>query len=278
MKNFLHFLAFTFFSSIQLFGVIVHAPDLDVIERQIDSLDENALVIFDVDCTLIAPKDRILGPCGEQHLFEILKKINLSKEEAERLKSIVLLQGQSELLDARILNLLDLLKQKNIKVIALTALTPGKVGTIPDMEAWRIQQLASLGIYLEYSFPELSPMIIEGFGKPLSVAPAYRQGVISSADYPKGQVLSAFLRKINCRPSKILFVDDTLKQVESVENELNQENIEHVSFHYTAAKDRPCQLDELLADFQVEYLSQHDEWLGEDEARDKMMTSGLWIQ
>lgn len=270
MKNFVSAFIWTcLFASTQLFGVVIHAPNLDVIEKCISDLDENALVVFDVDYTLLVPMDCILAPAGEEHFQKFMKKLRDLQEEGEILGSRISLQAQVTLVDKKILSLLKSLKQRHVKVIALTAMPTGRLGDVSNAEEWRVRQLASLGIYLDCSFPKIDSLVLEDFqGK--KTQPVFKQGVLASAKYPKGQVLCAFLKKIRWKPSKVIFVDDRMEYIDSVECELDKENINHTSFHYTAATDKSCQLDQKLADFQFEYLLQQGIWLSDEEAANKM--------
>lgn len=268
----MHFLFFLFFFvSTQLFGIVLNAPNLDVLERYIKELDSNALVIFDVDYTLLVPDDRILAPCGEEYLKKIIKSIPYSHEEGKILHSIVMLQASISLIDKKIFNILNELKQKNIKTIALTAIPTGQFGLISNAEQWRVQQLASLGIYLDWSFPEIDSLTLEDFtGKS---APVFKKGVLASSTYPKGQVLCAFLKKLQWVPSTILFIDDKMDFINSVEQELEKENIRHISFYYTAARDQSFALDYKVADFQFKHLIQQKTWLNDEEAKNKLLKS-----
>jgi hypothetical protein len=274
MKNFLNaFIFICFFASTQLFGAVIHAPNLDVIEKCISDLDEDALVVFDIDNTFLVHNDRILSPCGDEYRKKFLKTIQNLQEEGEVLGSKISLKAQVFLVDKKILRLLEKLKQRNIKVIALTAMPTGRFGLVSNAEQWRVQQLASLGIYLNWSFPEIDSVVLEGFqGK--KTPPVFKRGVLASAKYPKGEVLCAFLKKMQWKPSKVLFIDDMMEYIDSVECEIDKENIEHISFHYTAATDRSCHLDERLADFQFDYLMQQGDWLSDEEAKNKMNMSG----
>ena len=56
-------------------------------------------------------------------------------------------------MDEKILNLLEMIKQRKIKTIALTAIPTGKFGGIPNAEEWRVTQLDSLGINFNGHFP-----------------------------------------------------------------------------------------------------------------------------
>lgn len=278
MKNIiLNFIFILLVASTPICGEVVHAPTLETVEKYVDDLDENALVVFDVDYTILVPNDRILAPCGEEYLQKFMKILREMQEKGEILGSQVTIQAQTSLVDNKILHLLEKLKQKNIKVIALTAMSTGQFGLIPNMEQWRIEQLASLGIHLNEAFPEIEMIMLEEFeGK--KGLPVFKKGILASSRYPKGQVLCAFLKRMEWKPSKVLFIDDRMYFIDSVECELEKENIPHISFHYTAATDSSCPFDHKLADFQFDYLLRQGEWLNDDEAKNKMKKANDFIE
>lgn len=258
-------LAFLLFTT-HVSAIVSEASDLKVIEREINQLDDNALVVFDIDYTLIVPNDLILAPCGEVYFQAFMKKLRALEEQGEVLGSKVSLKSQVSLVDEKIIELLSILEQKKIKTIGLTAMPTGKFGLISNAEEWRVKQLDSLGINFLWSFPSIDSITLNKFeGK--KTQPVFKQGVLASAKYPKGQVLVEFLRQVQWKPSKVIFVDDRMEYIESVETELSKEQIPLISFHYTAATDRPCQLDKEVADFQLDYLMQKGEWLSDEEAK-----------
>ncbi len=274
MNNLFYSLSFIFLLfTTHISAIIIEASDFKVIEREINQLDDNALVVFDIDYTLIIPNDLILAPCGEVYRQEFMKKLRALEEQGEVLDSKVLLKSQDSLVDEKILDLLAILKKKKIKTIGLTAMSTGKFGLIPNAEEWRVKQLSSLGINFFWSFPSIDSMTLSKFEGKKS-QPVFKQGVLASAKYPKGQVLVEFLRQIQWKPSKIIFVDDRMEFIVSVETELSKELIPLISFYYTAATDRPCQLDMQIADFQLDYLMHKGEWLSDEEAK-KFLNSVL---
>lgn len=254
--------------SMQSFQAVVHAPNLDVIEKNIEYLDENSLVVFDVDYTLIVPNDGILAPYGEEYFQKIMQKLQ-RLQEWEELDSKIGLQAQVSLVDKKILNVLAKLKLKNIRVIALTAMYTGQYGLVSNAEQWRVKQLASLGICLDWSFPEIDSITLKDFEEKEN-SPVFIRGILASTKYPKGRVLCAFLKEVQWKPSKVFFIDDKMKYIDSVGCELNKENINYTLFHYTAATDQFCYLDQTLADFQFDYLLQQGDWLSDKEAKNKM--------
>lgn len=251
------------------FGIIFRAPNLDILEEHIKNLDDAALVIFDVDCTLLVPNDQLLSPSGEYHYLKFIQKIQALQEEGEIFGSRILQSAEISLVDPKVLNLLHELKLKKIKTIALTAMDAGRFGIITNMENWRKEQLESFGIDFSWAFPKVDSIVIEGFQGKRSV-PVFKSGILVSSKYSKGQVLLAFLKKVQCTPSQIVFIDDQLKEIDSMKETLEQENMDYRLFHYTAATDRRVPLDQSLADFQLNYLFQFGKWLGDKEAQSKM--------
>lgn len=259
------FIALFILCSVSLFGEVVHAPNLDVIQSKIGQLDEQALVVFDVDFTLIIPKDQILQPAGEAYYQIFLTKLRAMKEEGARLGSIIALQAEVALVNPCSLTLLDQLKDRKIKTVTLTAMPTGRFGTFESAEDWRFKQLKDLGIDLSWSFPE-KPYIEFNSLDPSKANPVFKKGILASAKHPKGQVLVAFLNQLNLKPSHVIFIDDRMEYIHSVEAELDKTGIPHTSFHYTEALDASQSFDKALADFQLDYLLQHGTWLNDAQA------------
>lgn len=258
-------LNFAFFNG-QIFAKVIEASNLKVIMQEIKQLDNKALVVFDVDYTLIVPNDLILGPCGEVYFQEFMKRLRAMKEKGEILGSKISLEGQVSLVDKEVIPLLSWLKQKNIKTIALTAMPTGKFGLIQNTEEWRIKQLDALSINFAWSFPSLDSVTLQGFEGKNSL-PVFKDGILASAKYPKGEVLLAFLKHIGWKPSKVIFIDDQLEYIESVEKELAKARISSISFHYTSALNQPNQLNKEVADLQLNHLIEQEKWLSDKEAK-----------
>jgi hypothetical protein len=267
--NHLFFFIFAVFMlcSVHVSATVFEAFNLDIIEQEISQLDENALVVFDIDYTLIVPNDLILAPCGEAYSASFRQDVRDLQEKGRELTSTVLLKSHVSLVDEKILDLLKALKQKKIKTIALSAMPSGSFGIIPNMELWRVNQIGSLGVDLSWSFPLIDSISLKEFDGKKS-QPVFKQGVMTSARYPKGDVLIAFLKQIQWTPSKVIFVDDRLEYIDTVETALNKENIPLISFHYTAAIDQSGVLDKKVADLQWNYLMQNEVWISDEEAKE----------
>ena len=250
-----------------LSGVVVPASSLAPIERHLQEVDGQALVVFDVDCTLIVGDDLILKPSSGSFHSKILRRFD--EDVRERLSSLRNAQAKFSLVDPYILKCMEQLKQRHIKAIALTAISSGPYGVISNPAAWRAEQLANLGLSFEWSFPSIEELTLDGFqGK--RHPPVFYRGVLASGRYPKGEVLCGFLKAVDWKPSEVIFVDDMREFIASMEAACEEAAIPHTSFHYTVAIDRSTRVDRKLAEFQYSYLRRYGVWLRDDLARKKM--------
>lgn len=271
MKAYLLALVFAFcFTTSFIEALIIETPNLTPLENEITHLDEETLVVFDVDFTLIVPQDMVLR--GEDFWPLAYAKSSSLPDGGEHTYSQLLLQSKSQLIDPKVLDIIEALKNKNVKVIALTAIRTGKFGHIPSMEDWRIQHLASFGIDFGPSAPYSDEIKFTEFNWK-NHHPVFKQGIIASGRYPKGEVLASFLRKINWKPKKVIFIDDLIDFIESVETEMDKFDVEHTSYHYTAVSQLPYEFNEEAAHFQIDYLIEHGIWLSDEEVQKQMAES-----
>lgn len=244
---------------------IIHIDDLKDAEQELLQLDQDALVLFDVDYTLLIPNDTILRPCG-QELVKRLKSEIVEKDLDEYLHSQVLLQAKSSLVDEASPLLIRHLQERGIRTIALTAAPAGKWGVIESMADWRINELKEFHFDFSSAFPSVH--FLE-FPKKSDKEfhPVFKSGVLFSSKHPKGDVLKQFLDAMEWYPTKVLFIDDRIAYLLSVEKVVNEMGIDFTGFHYTAAEILPDKVDEKLAEFQFRYLAEHGEWLSDEEAK-----------
>lgn len=249
--------------------------NLDPIFQEAQTAEDKTLFVFDVDDVLVVPRDQILLVTYEKEAVDYANQYrkNYSKKKCHHLWSIARKGLNPRLIDPNILELLALLHQKHIKAIALTNAGTGKMGTIQYLEELRIQELQSLGIDFGPAFA------IKKYIKFYSLRsqadknriPMYKQGVLFTCNVPKGKVLEAFLKRIKWRPSKIIFTDDKMKNLQSVQNFCQQAHIPFRGFHYTGVAAMPVELlNKKRADLQFKTLAEQQKWLSDAEA-DKVL-------
>lgn len=252
---------FLFLSSLLYAGEILTVSDWSYIEEEIEKLDSNSLVLFDVDGTLIVPDDAILQLKGKT-LFKRLIAEHLVERDLFR---DIRLQASHSLTDVRILDIVQRLQQKNIQSIAFTA-APAKINNIQQPGDWRVEELQRHGLDFTYSFLDRNFLEI-----PKSVDqsrfPLFKSGVLYSSLHPKGDVLTLFLVLMDLKPSKVVLIDDELEHLQSVAASLDKLGIACLAIHYSAVNDFPCAVDPKLARFQVENFVKHNIWLSDKDCQ-----------
>lgn len=226
-----------------------------------DITDPSTLVLFDVDETLIQPDDTYLI---NEHSERGLKfRQSLIQKHPEIMKihdigGIILHQAERSLIENEVISKIKILKKKNIKVFAITAMNTGAYSNIGRMEKWRYEHLKKLGF--EGAYPN-DDFYLQGFKR----KPVFYKGIIATDLEDKGEVLASILQRLNLKPKKIIMFDDTLEFLESVQKECIKKNLDFTGYHYRGAKTKDW--DEELIQFQAQFLIKHKRWLSDEEAK-----------
>ncbi len=250
-----------------LAGEIITTNNFGLIENEAHKLDIDSLLLFDVDATLIAPNDALLKPKGKD-LFE---QLIISYTERDLFREIRM-KAPHSLVDGRSIGLVQHLQQNKIPVIAFTA-APSKVRGVEEPGVWRVDELRRYGFDFSPAFPNSNFVELPKKATQQHF-PLFKSGVLYSSFHPKGDILIAFLHKIDLKPRKVIFVDDELKHVQSVVASLDQQGIPCIGIHYTAANEVCCDLNEEQARFQINYFIQHGVWLGDKESKQFLKRHG----
>ncbi|MBI2706831.1 MAG: SEL1-like repeat protein [Proteobacteria bacterium] len=165
----------------------------------LENLPSDALVIFDLDETLVIYRDESLPPVLTESFTPTLIRN---------------------------------LQEKGIKTIALTNsmtfLNPGD----SSQEEFRYKELLKVGIDFSKSFQDFfifnNLPLFEGH------YPLLSKGIIYTNTIPKGEVLSAFLEKMkdSLKPSLIIFFDDRLHNILDIKKVAEEKNIKYIGFFY----------------------------------------------
>ncbi|MBS0634587.1 MAG: DUF2608 domain-containing protein [Verrucomicrobia bacterium] len=231
----------------------------------VESFTEKSLVVLDVDRVLIEPKDAIMRLPNQRLLWELRQKYgsHLSQQEHANLSSLVTLQEGTRLIDPRAVEFINHCKAKNIPIIALTATAVtgfGKIRSVPD---WRVNDLARLSIEFSTLFSDCTLTQVNGKGP----SPVCKNGIIFTGGYSKGDVLEAFLDTVGFMPDKVLFVDDLLYNLYSVQNSLDDMGVEDIRvYHFLGADKIPNTIDVEKADRQIKTLIEEQTWIPDDSA------------
>lgn len=262
-----------FFVSSPLTADIEQISSLKILEDQIEKLDTETLVVFDVDEVLFTDRDAILKPVGDPLKCQIFNeyytkaKADHEKKQVSETLSLPLKLAQKELVESSIPQIIQRLQKRSIRVIALTSCPTKPFGVIKDFEAWRLNHINEFGIDFSQAFPCYHRFILEKLYSNYTLPPVYHQGVLFAGDFPKAEVLSAFLDTVSFKPKKIIFIDNMYCHLQQMQTKLKQLNIPYKGYYYVKVqKDSENDLNEEIARFQFEYLFQTKKWLSDQEA------------
>ena len=243
----------------------------------LQKVDTKTLVVFDCDDTLTIPVDKLargwmrgtkdfkkLSKNLRWHVFwRCLSKLDFSY--------ILFLEGRVyeeisfQLVEENIRDEINALQKREVKVIALTFQETGRVGEIERFEQWRFKKLGLLGIDFSSSFVE-QDLKLDALSSCRGNYPGFYRGILCANRIAKGKVLGAFLDKITWKPERVIFFDDDKKYVDSVAQEMQKRSISFYGYVYHAASRLSQAIDPEIAQFQLEYLKKHEEWISDDQA------------
>lgn len=244
---------------------IIEITDFKVINNLLPNIDKDTLVIFDVDEVLIMPTDeyRLTHPFRRELVKDIQSRLSL--EEQKILFSIIMLKQTMRLVDMEIIDLLNKLKEYKIPTIALTKFLTGKIGNISKVEDLLFKNLALLNISFQDLTPFKNEIKLHGMHGNSGI-PFLKDGVIMTAMIDKAKVLKSVFTRMSYFPRKIIFIDDKLDNLQSVQNFSINSQIIFQGFHYLGANNIP----ERLLDLEVEkrrfsILERSHQWLNDNE-------------
>lgn len=218
-------------------------------EEILSEIDDDTIIGFDIDNTLIMPKDKDQKG-SDQHFYYLvnkLKKLNFSHKEASRIAEEIWNDLQLHIATKTVEIItpeLILGLQKKPRVFALTK----RSFSIADITR---QQLLDNNI--DFS---INPICSEKMFK-LNEHSFYSQGILYQGEASdKGETLLSFFERLGLRPKKFIFVDDKEENAENINRALKSIPIIHIEYRYGA-------MDEAVKDFRENYLEE------ESEANDK---------
>ena len=277
MNNTLYLLKCTFIVFIILFAfctqaAVLETEDIGIINDKIARLKKGDMVLLDVKHVIFYSSDQVMlhehKSFFKQKFAQIQK--SLGKEEAVRLKSIVLSSYKPIAVDQEISEIVSRAQKSGIIVFALTSVNTNEYGIIRNRADLRIKTLKDIGIDFskstELDYIDLSKEMVLSKEKDRS-KPIFQDGVIFAAKRPKGEILGKFLRLSKLKPGKIIFVDNQLENVLSVEATCKELGIDYTGIHFTKMYNKPSKpLDKEIAEKKFEILLAENRWIDDNEA------------
>ncbi len=191
------------------------------------------LVLFDVDETIITMPDQLdfTLPFRLRVLWHFPQFIYT--QNWEWVYSKLWQQAQFMLVEPIVAQLINELKSCGCIVLGLTSMESGEYGAIAHMPEWRFNTLANFGIKFSQQFGNYTFTNLASYR---SNYPVLYKGILCANQQPKGDVLRAFLDQTGLRPSKIVFFEDNMTNLQSVGMMCNALGIPVDMYHYTGAE------------------------------------------
>lgn len=246
-------------------AVIDTIQNINDILPSIDSV--NMIVFFDMDDTL-TDSTVSLGS-GAWRKFIRQKIADYESEYGKRWDSVnlhdeltlrVARQIPVKPVESGIPAVITELQNNGISVFVLTARGKSKWYStdVEDIDLLTHQQLLDAGFDFSLSIlpPELQSMD----------SSFYDEGVIYSSPLKKGALLKKLVEETGYRPSKIVFIDDKMDQVQSMEEAAKDLGIPFVGFWYTRADENHLNFDPIVATLQLMQLLMGEKVMDDQEA------------
>ncbi len=266
------FIIFIIFFAFYARATVLETKDIGIIKDEIVKLKKGDMVLLDVKHVIFYSSDQVMlqehKSFFKQKFAQIEKKFGT--EEATRLKSIVLSSYKPMIVDQEISKVVSNAQKAAIIVFALTSGNTSSYGIIPNRADLRVKTIKNIGIDFskstELDYIDLSEER-ELMGKKDKNKPIFQDGVIFTAKKPKGKVLSKFLKLSKLKPRKIIFVDNQLKNVLSVEAYCKELGIDYTGIYFTKIYNKPPHpLDKKIAEKKFEILLAENRWIDDYEA------------
>lgn len=248
------FAALIIFTSF-VFGEVVQLPLMKQVKEKVLSLlneykSEDILVIFDIDMVItLYDHPAFYMPNMKAHkkaIKEVLSDKRLTPLHKDLILNLIVQEEKAKLVEDDTQSILNAIKDKNIKIMALTAAMAGNINNIV-MEEFRYKTLKSMGIDFSKAFSsleriEFKNLLANSFGHPLFYKGILFSNGESSFEDSKGLALVAFIKNlleqkiISHKPKVIVFVDDKRANIDSVKKHMTayDSSIKVIGIEYLA--------------------------------------------
>jgi hypothetical protein len=233
LKSFSHFFVslFLFVMSFQLNGEIVQT---NTMKELYDHLQPGMLIVFDIDNTIIEPKQTLGSDQWFHHRMDEYKSYGYSDSNSLEfaLREWMAIQNLTEvqLVENDTGSIITDLQHKGYDVIGLTTRGLG-------MSTRTIHQLQSVGVSLQVTAPSKDEFhFMNGRGV------LYHEGILFTAATDKGEALRKYINTIGYIPKSVMFINDKYSHIVPVAEFCEGANIPFIGLRY-------AYLDEKVANF-----------------------------
>jgi FMN phosphatase YigB (HAD superfamily) len=239
------------------------------VQDELKNASENVLFVFDIDETLIAPSNDIFYiRFRDINDFDIsvidfvnqlrskLDVINHKTKDTyflEKITSAAFAASTFEPIEETTVEMIHYLQKKMVRVIALTSSSSGRCFHVENMKEWRHANLSEIGLDFSESF-DIQEIEFDDMPPAYGSYPVFYRGILCAASNPKGKILATFLKKIEWKPSRIIFFDDDYENCKSVDSEMETLGLSIQCYCYRAAFKKKIKLDTANTQYHIDTL------------------------
>lgn len=231
-----------------LFGAFYEASTIEEMAPHFENLEVGSLALFDADMVLSEPENLAFRyPTMKAHRGKAKGFMEgLTPGENAQFLSYIAINSGRRHVEEGMPDFINKLTEKGVKTICLTACLAGPLDGMASMSWWRLENLTAMGYDFSRSFPQHEQIDFVQFPEFAGGHPQFLRGILVAnggvGACSKGNVLKAFFQAIRWRPTKVVFIDDRLENLEDVAEALRMldPKIEFVGIHYTASMKKEC--------------------------------------
>jgi hypothetical protein len=245
---------------------------IEKIQKALEVVGSDTIVIVDCDDTLIRPKDSILQTAYSKELKRLMNKMAGQSKSAARYQRIILRDASCLLLSPQWPKILAALQARGVHVLLLSSSLTEDPEDGKNLPSWRYQKLCNLGMDFRKSWREVPERVFsceeEGplFRRRRGQV-VFKDGLLLCCFGQKGEALHLFLRSLPQYSFKrIIFVDDVEHNLKSVGKVAHALGRTFVGIKFILEKERtPDPLDLSIAEQQLRFLVKEERWISEEE-------------
>lgn len=235
---------FVFFSSI-LHADIVEIERIDEIRPYV--VGQHVLCLFDIDDTLIDNPFDLGSPPWRNWVRKTLPQ-HSDFVLFDALTLYIAKHAPYKTVEPNTAALISDLQESGVTAFGFTARGRSEwyTTTLEGVDRFTHDQLTHVGIdFKRTPVPEELKSLKADY---------FFNGIIFAKHIPKGDLLKILFKDLNYTPSLILFVDDKLEQVKSVEEALKEAGIPFIGFWYRRSEKDRAGFNAMATNIQLEFL------------------------
>ncbi len=223
-------------------------------------IKENTLCLFDIDDTLIDNPFSLGGSPWRNWVKAKLPKYNVNFVLYDALTQYIAKMAPYKSVEDGTVKLINDLQEQGTAVFAFTARgrTQWYTTDMDNVDRFTHYQLNTVGI--DFNLTQIPEEL-----RALESAYFYK-GIIFAQHIAKGDLLKHLFKDLHYSPPLIVFVDDKLEQVQSVEKVIGECGIPVIGFWYRRSELDRANFNPTIANIQLDYLLQTGEIVSDEHA------------